>query len=76
MLPFSLYSTFSTMQYLQYRVYNHRSNSSVILLYNNTNISNSVGYTHRNWLSMEPVQYTFTLFTSNMLYLIWELTVT
>ena len=47
-----------------------KNNVSGMLLY--AVGTSSFVYLHKNWYSYEPITYRFTLYTSNLLYVIWE----
>lgn len=73
-LPFDPTVQLASMAYLQYRINSSKSNSTTTLLYANTGAP--LLFAHRNWYTMEPVEYTFVMYTGNLLYSVWQFKIT
>ena len=72
-MPFVLSTQIPSTPYFQYNITNLKNNVSGLMLYPVD--STSFVYLHKNWYSYEPISYRFTLYTSNLLYIIWEFVV-
>jgi len=57
----------------QFKVVDGKTGGVTVLLYDG---GGGVVYGKKNWYSLEPVTYTYTLWTVDLLYQIWQFTIT